>query len=312
MKKIIKKLGTLIITLFVISVITFLAFRLIPGDAVTSKLGTEATPERIEAMREALGYHKPLWQQYVNWAGNFLRGNMGTSYTYEIPVSQLLIEKVVITGILGTLSFLFILFLSFPLGILFAKWKPVIIEELFFFLNQVIMAVPGFFMGLLLTLLFGFVFSWFQPGNYIPYTESVGGFLRYMIPPAIAIALPKSAMVMKLLKENIEGEMKKDYVRTMRSKGGKEGYILWKHVLKNASIPVVTFLGLLLADLVAGSLIVEQVFGIPGLGRLLISSISTRDYPVVMSIIMIISIFVIVVNAVVDIIYKRLDPRISK
>jgi peptide/nickel transport system permease protein len=172
------------------------------------------------------------------------------------------------------------------------------------------MSIPSFFIGMLITYIFGLVLKWFRPGGFVNYKDSVAGFLAYLIFPAIAIALPKAAMTIKLLKSSVLKEGKLDYVRTAYSRGNSTDGVLYKHVLRNALIPVVTFLGVTLADMVAGSIIVEQVFSIPGLGRLLITSISTRDYPVAQAIVAIIACIVIVINFMVDVLYKLIDPRI--
>lgn len=173
------------------------------------------------------------------------------------------------------------------------------------------MAIPPFFSGILITLLFGLILHWFTPGGYVSYTQSVWRFLGYLIFPALAIALPKAAMAVKLLRSSVLSEMKLDYVRTAYSRGNRTKSVLYRHVLKNALIPVVTFLGMALADMVAGSIIIEQVFNIPGLGRILLTSISNRDYPVVQAIIVCIAFLVIFVNFAVDLIYKLVDPRIT-
>ena len=163
----------------------------------------------------------------------------------------------------------------------------------------------------MITLFFGLILHWFTPGGYVSYTQSAGRFLGYLIFPALAIALPKAAMAVKLLRSSVLEEMKLDYVRTAYSRGNRTKSVLYRHVLKNALIPVVTFLGMTLADMVAGSIIIEQVFNIPGLGRILLTSISNRDYPVVQAIIVCIAFLVIFVNFAVDLIYKLVDPRIT-
>lgn len=178
-------------------------------------------------------------------------------------------------------------------------------------INQIVMAVPHFFMGILLTYFFGIVLKLFTPGNFVSYKEDWGEFIKYLIFPCIAIALPKIAMSVKMLKSACIEEMKKDYARTAYSKGNNTTKVLYRHVLKNAMLPVVTLWGMTLADMLVGSIVIEQVFNIPGLGRILLSSISYRDYPVVEAIIVLIAIIVIITNFAVDLIYQWIDPRIS-
>ena len=174
------------------------------------------------------------------------------------------------------------------------------------------MAVPPFFAGILITYLFGLILRWFQPGAFVSYQVHVGKFLYYLIFPAVAIALPKIAMTVKLLRSSLIEEAKKDYVRTAYSKGNRTNAVLYHHVLKNAMIPVVTFLAMTLTDTVAGSVIMEQVFSIPGIGRILITSISNRDYPVVEAIIVLLALIVVVVNLLADILCRVIDPRIRR
>ncbi len=312
----IKKIATLIITLFLVSVLAFLAFQIIPGDVVTSILGTEATPEREEALREELGLDKPPVERYFSWAGGVLRGDLGVSYRYSknmnemMPVAELIGDKLPVTLWLAFISLIFTVIFAIPIGVFWAGTKNRFLDGFLNVLTQTSMAIPAFFLGILVTYLFGIVFKAFTPGSYVSIKKDFGGFISYMIFPAIAIAIPKIGMTARFLRNSTLTELRSDYVRTARSKGVSENTILFKHVLRNAMLPVVTFLGMIIAEVVAGSIVVEQVFSLPGIGRLLISSISTRDFPVVEIIILYITMVVIVVYFIVDIIYRVLDPRI--
>ncbi|MBP3603388.1 MAG: ABC transporter permease [Lachnospiraceae bacterium] len=306
-----KKVITMIITLFAVTLFVFLAFHFISGDPATSMLGTEATPERVEALREEMGLNDPVLLQYGRWALNFLKGDMGISYSYRMSVSEMVADKIPVTVTLTILAFLMMVVIAIPLGIYTAKHVGGVIDRIIYMINQVIMAFPPFFAGILITLVFGRILKLFTPGGYVSYQKDFFGFVGYLIFPAFAIALPKAAMAVKLLRSSVISESKLDYVRTAYSRGNSTKAVLYKHVLKNALIPVITFLGMALADMIAGSIIIEQVFSIPGLGRILLTSISNRDYPVVMAVIVCISLLVLVVNMVVDIIYGLVDPRIS-
>lgn len=310
MKYIVKKAGTLIITLLIVSFLSFFAFSIIPGDAARSKLGTEATQEQIEALQKEMGLDQPLPVQYGNWLKNFITGDMGESYSYSMPVWELLRDKLPITAALTVMSFLLILVLSVPLGIYTAQREGTWADRILMVLDQVAMSVPGFFWGILITLLFGLILKWFTPGAYVPVSESFGGFLGYLIAPSVAIALPRCAMGVKMLRSSVLAQLEKDYVRTAYARGNGRRRVMYRHVLKNALLPVLTFWGMTIADIVANSIIIEQVFTIPGMGSLLITSISNRDYPVALGIIVLIAFFVIVVNFIVDILYGRIDPRI--
>lgn len=311
MKYTAKKLAGLAATLLVVSFLVFAAFAVIPGDPATSMLGTQATPEKAEALREELGFNEPLLLRFGRWAVNFMRGDMGTSYSYRMPVADMIREKAPVTLTLTVMSFLIMLLVSVPLGITCAHHAGGRTDRFIMVANQIIMAIPPFFSGILITLVFGLVLHLFTPGGYVSYTANVSGFLGYLLFPSIAIALPRAAMAVKLLRTSVLSEMKLDYVRTAYSRGNRSKAVLYHHVLKNAMIPVITFLGMALTDMAAGSIIIEQVFNIPGLSRILLTSISNRDYPVVQAIIVFIAFFVIFVNFLVDIIYKMIDPRIK-
>ncbi|MGN0387324.1 MAG: ABC transporter permease [Suilimivivens sp.] len=306
-----KKMITMFLTLFAVTLFVFLAFHVISGDPATSMLGTQATPERVEALREEMGLNDPVLVQYGRWALNFLKGDMGTSYSYRMPVSEMIAGKIPVTLTMTIMAFLLMVVISVPLGIYTARHAGGVVDRVIYMINQVIMAFPPFFAGILITLVFGRIFKLFTPGGYISYEKSITGFIGYLFFPSLAIALPKAAMAVKLLRSSVISESKLDYVRTAYSRGNRTRDVLYKHVLKNALIPVITFLGMALADMIAGSIIIEQVFSIPGLGRILLTSISNRDYPVVMAVIVCIAVLVLVVNMIVDIIYGLVDPRIS-
>ena len=310
MKYILKKTGTLIITLLIVSFLTFLAFDVIPGDAARSKMGTEATAEQVKALQEEMGLNDPVPVQYARWLGGLVTGDLGESYSYSMPVWELLRDKLPITAALTVMSFLLILVLSVPLGIYTAQREGTWADRNLMVLDQVAMSVPGFFWGILITLLFGLILKWFTPGAYVPVSESFGEFLGYLIAPSVAIALPRCAMGVKMLRSSVLAQLEKDYVRTAYARGNGRRRVMYRHVLKNALLPVLTFWGMTIADIVANSIIIEQVFTIPGMGSLLITSISNRDYPVALGIIVLIAFFVIVVNFIVDILYGRIDPRI--
>lgn len=312
MKQIGKKMITLIITLLLISFAAFLAFQVIPGDPALSVLGMDATEQQIAAFHKEMGLDKPMLIRYVNWLLDFVRGDMGDSYHYRTAVSGLLADKLPVTLALTAESFVFIIGISIPLGMIMARFADKTAGKLMNVWNQIMMSVPSFFLGVLLILVFGLILKWFTPGKYISYTESITGFLGYLVAPAMAIALPKAAMVMKFLRSSVLEQKKSDYVRTAYSKGNSESRVLYHHVLKNACIPVITILGMMIADMMAGSIVVEQVFNLPGVGRLLVSSIGSRDYPVVQAIIVYIASTVVIVNFLVDVIYRLVDPRLSE
>ena len=312
-----KKLITLIMTLFFVSVAAFLAFQIIPGDVVSSILGTEATPEREAQLREELGLNKPPVQRYIDWVANVMRGDLGESYRYSknmnemMPVAELIGDKLPVTLWLAALSMILIIVVSIPLGVLWARSSNHFLDVVLGVVTQTSMAIPSFFLGILVTYFFGILLKFFAPGGYVSYHKDFGRFLQYLLFPALSIAIPKIAMTARFLRNSMLTELKSDYVRTAYSKGCTKRRVMYRHVLRNALMPVVTFLGMIIAEIVAGSIVVEQVFGLPGIGRLLISSISTRDFPVVEILILYITFVVIFVYFLIDILYRVIDPRIS-
>ena len=312
MRYILKKIASTLITLLVVSVVLFMSFQLISGDPATRMLGTSATPERLEALRAELGLDKPLIIQYLSWLQAFVHGDLGTSYVYKQSVAGLLATKVPVTLWLASISFVLMCALALPAGVYTAKHAGSPTDRVLMVANQVIMAIPPFFSGILISWLFGMVLRLFSPGGFVSYERSFWGFVGYLVFPAIAIALPRAAQVAKLLRGSILEEAGKNYTRTAYSRGNTTSGVLYGHVLKNAFLPVLTFLGMSLANMLAGSLVVERVFGIPGISTTLLSSIGNRDYPVVLAIVMWIAVVIIVINLIVDILYRVLDPRIAE
>ena len=311
MKYFIKKIITLIITLLFISLLTFTAFSVIPGDAAISKLGVDASPEAIARVRAEYELDQPVMTRYVHWLEKALHGDFGQSYKYDtMTVTQLLKSRLPVTILLAVMSFVIIVVIALPLGMLSArfagKWLDVLINQL----TQITMAIPSFFLGIILTYVFGLVFKVFQPGGYVSMEEDMKGCIEDLMLTSVAVALPKIAMVVKYLRNSVLSEMKKDYVRTAYSKGNSVNQVLYGHVLRNALIPVITFVAMVVAEILAGSLVIEQVFSIPGMGRLMITSISTRDYPVVQAAVLYITSIVVIINFLVDVLYQLADPRV--
>ena len=310
MKYAARKIAMLLLTMVIVSFLAFLAFAVIPGDPATALLGTQATPEKLAALREQMGLNRPFWVRYLSWLLGFFTGDLGTSYSYSVPVSTLIGQKLPVTLVLTLLSFLLIVLVSIPLGVRSAGRAESRLDGVDTVLDQLLMAVPPFFTGILLTYLFGIVLDWFTPGKFPGFAKTVPGSLYYLLYPAVAIALPRAAMTVRVLKSTILGEMGKDYVRTAISRGNDRRGVLYGHVLKNAMVPVVAFLAATAAEIVAAGIVVEQVFSIPGLGRLLLASISNRDYPVVQAIVVILAFWVVLVNLLADLVNQRIDPRL--
>lgn len=310
MKFYIKKIITLIITLLFVSLLTFIAFQVIPGDSAVSKLGMDATEEQIEALREALGLNRSIVERFFSFIVGVFRGNFGSSSQYNLPVTKLIQERLPVTVWLAVLSIAFVIILSITLGILCSRKENGFLDRIFTLISQLCMAIPPFFLGILLTLLFGITLKWFVPGQYVSPEENFTKFIGYLIYPALAVSIPKIAMTVRFLRSSIIRELNLDYVRTAKSKGSTKQRILWIHVLKNALMPVITFMGMVIADALAGSIVIEQVFNLPGIGRMLVVAIANRDFNVVQAAVLYIAAVVIIINFLVDLLYQTLDPRV--
>ena len=311
LKSMLKRLLLLVLTVLLVTVLAFVAFSIIPGDPTDAILGLNATEEQIAALRLELGLDLPIHIRYWNWISDFVTGDFGISYNFDLPVAQLIAPKVGVTLTLAAMAFVLIVVISLPLGVLAARYEGGWLDKVLTVLNQITMSVPNFVVGIVLMLIFGYILSWFAPGGFTYPSEGVGKYLWFMLFPALSVALPKSAMTVKMLRGSVLSEMNSDYIRTARSKGNTHTSILWRHVLRNAMIPVVTFLATTIAEIVAGSIVVEQVFPVPGMGRLLISSIGNQDYPVVQAIIVIVAVAVVLCNFLADLLYRVMDPRIK-
>lgn len=309
-KALVKRLALLLGTLLLVSALAFLAFSVIPGDPTGSVLGMEATEEQRAAFRAQNGLDLPVWRRYARWLAAFVTGDFGRSFKFQMPVSQLVATRAQVTLVLALLAFLLIAAIALPLGLTCARRPGGAVDRAVTVLTQVSMSVPNFVLGIGLMWLFALVLRWFEP-EYVPLQDGLWPHLRFLLLPALAIALPKSAMAVKLLRGSILSELGQDYVRTAYSRGNSRASALRRHVLRNALIPVVTFLAMAIGDIMAGSIVVEQVFAIPGLGRVLISSIGTRDFPVVQAIVVLLAFVVVGCNFLADLLYRVMDPRIG-
>lgn len=310
MKYAAKRLLLLLLTMVLVSLLCFAAFDLISGDPATAQLGMEATPEAVAALREEWGLNRPLLVRYADWVGGFFTGDLGQSYSYDVPVTALIAQKLPITLCMSLLSFLLILLTSIPLGLRAAGRAPGKLDGAATVLNQLLMAVPPFFTGVLLTWIFSILLGWFVHGQFPGLQAHFFASLGYLLFPAVSIAIPRIAMTERMLRSTIQGEMGRDYVRTAISRGNDRRQVLRRHVLKNSLVPVVTFLAQTMAEIVAGSIVVEQVFAVPGLGRLLLGSIGNRDYPVVQAIVVVLALWVVLAGTLADLINQRIDPRL--
>jgi len=308
-----KRIIVTVITLFLVSFFCFLAFSVIRGDPAGYIGGIDITPEQLEVLREDMGLNRNVFIRYFDWLGSFVSGNPGNSYSFRgESISVLITQRLPVTVTLALLSLLFIIIISFSVSVLTVKREDGITGKIVNIFTAAGISTPGFFMGLLFIFIFGFTFRFFTPGGFIDYRENYSGFIGYLIFPALSIAIPNSAILIKFLRGSLFKELNSDYIRTARSKGAGFFHILCRHALKNACLPSITMLGMIIAEVFSGSIIIEQVFSIPGIGRLLISAIGSRDYPLIQALMVYIAFLVVIANTLADIVIMIIDPRIMQ
>jgi len=306
----IKRLIALILTLLLVSVVIFVVMRIIPGDPAQIILGLQATPEAVEALRAKLGLNQPLAVQYLSWIGAMIRGDMGESINYGVPITDLVVQRLAVTGPLTLLAVLFSVAISIPLGIYASTHQNRPGDYGVMIFSQVGLAIPAFWAGLLLILLFAVHLKWFASGGFPGWSRSFWGSMQSLLLPAVALGLIRAAILARLTRSSLLEVLREDYIQTARSKGLAEQIVIYKHAFRNAVIPVLTILGLQIGQLMAGAIIIEQVFFLPGLGRLVYLAINQRDLPVVQAIVLFIACVIVIVNFLVDLTYAALDPRI--
>ncbi len=307
---VVRRVGALAVTLFFVSLLVFVVVRVLPGDPALIILGLEANADSVARVRQALGLDQPVPVQYVRWVGHALRGDLGRSIQYDLPVGALILSRLNVTLPLTLLAASFMIAAAIPLGVFAAtrhrRWG----DYLTMTLSQLGVAVPGFWAGLLLILLFSVRLGWVQSGGFDGWGEGFWRGLRSLLLPAIALGLFQFAVLARTTRSAVLEVLREEYVKTARAKGVAERVVLFRHALRNALIPIVTVAGVQLGQLLAGSIILESVFYLPGLGRLTLAAISARDLPVVQGVVLFVASMIVTVNAAVDILYGILDPRI--
>ncbi len=306
-----RRLPSLVLTLFLISLATFVVVKVVPGDPAQLILGTEAPPEALADLRVQLGLDRPLPLQYLSWLGGVLRGDLGVSLRHGRPVAALIAERLPVTLSLATLSLILAVLLAVPLGVLAAVRQHSALDYGVLVFAQAGLALPSFWIGILLILFFALSLRWLPSGGYVPWGENPLGALRSLAMPVLALGLPVAGVLARLVRASMLEELASDHIRTARAKGLSESQVIVRHVLRNALIPTVTLLGLQLGFLLGGSIVIEQVFALPGLGRLVLFAINNRDLPLIQGLVLFIAVLVVGINLLVDMAYTWLDPRIS-
>ena len=306
-----KRFATLIATLAGASVVVFLVLDILPGNAAQILMGPDASPEAVAAVASKLGLDQPAWQRYGLWISGLLRGDMGLSYAYSTPVSELVLERLALTVPLALMAMALTTVLALAAGVYAAAHHNKVGDVGVMGLAQLGIAIPNFWFAILLILLFSVHLQWFSAGGFDGWSEGLGQGLKSLLLPAIALAVVQAAILARITRSAVLEVLREDFVRTARAKGLSQRAALWRHVLRNAMVPVITVMGMQFAELLAGTIVVENVFFLPGLGRLIFQSIANRDLIVVRNCVMLLAAMVVIVNFVVDLLYAIIDPRIQ-
>jgi len=305
-----RRLLTLIATLLATSLTVFLVLEVLPGDPALTIMGPDAHPDAVRALRTELGLDRPAPQRYLSWIGGLVTGDMGVSYTYKVPVAELIVERLALTVPLALISMMLSVSLALVLGLYAAANHGRAGDWGVMGFTQLGIAVPSFWFGILLVLLFAVQLRWLPAGGFPGWDAGPLAVLRALAMPALALALVQAAVLARITRSAVLEVMREDFVRTARAKGLTRRAALWRHVLRNALIPVVTVMGLQFANLLAGTIVIESVFSLPGLGRLVFQAITQRDLIVVKTMVVLLAGLVVTVNFLVDLAYAAIDPRI--
>lgn len=303
-----KTLLRYLLTIITASILIFLLIRVIPGDPAAVALGITATPESIAQLQSQLGTDRPLVVQYFSWIGGMLTGDFGTSLSSGQDMSPLILDRLQVSLILVGCSIVLSLIIAVPLGVLAARRGGAAISAV----SQIGIAIPSFLAGILLISVFAVGLGWLPANGWIPPNEDFPGFLRRLVLPVLALTAVQASILTRYVRSAVVDVMSEDFMRTARSKGMSLGRALRVHGLRNAALPVLTVTGLQLTSLVIGAVVIEQVFVIPGIGSMLLESVSNRDLITVQSIVMLLVVFTLLVNLIVDLLYQVLDPRIRR
>lgn len=298
-------------TLLVAALIIFLLLDLLPGDPARYILGINASPEAVAALRVQMGLDAPAHERFLNWIFGMMRGDFGLSHTQRLPVADLIGQRMAVTLPLTLLAMVVSVTIGLPIGILAAMRRGKATDTVLMVLAQTGVAIPNFWFGMLLTLLFAVTVRWLPTGGFVPWDENAGAALRAMVLPGLALALPQASILARVMRTALVDMTEQDFIRTARAKGLTKSQAIWRHGVRNALLPVLTILGLQFAYLIAGTIIVENVFYLPGLGRLIFTAISERDLILVRGATIVLVLATTATMLLVDLCYALVDPRLK-
>ena len=306
-----RRFATFVATLWAASIVIFMVQGVLPGNAAEVMLGTSATPEAVQALSHKLGLDRPAPARYASWIAGLATGELGTSVAYDVPVAQLIRERLAVTAPLALLAMALTTVLALALGLYAASHHNRLGDTGVMAASQIGIAVPNFWFAILLILVFAVKLQWFSAGGFPGWGDEPAQALKALILPAVALAVVQAAILARITRSAVLDVLREDFVRTARAKGLSQRQVLWRHVLRNAFVPVLTVMGLQFANLLTGTVVVENVFSLPGLGRLIFQAIANRDLIVVQNVVMLLAAAVIVINFIVDVLYAVIDPRLK-
>lgn len=309
---ILRRLVALGLTLLAAALVIFVVLEILPGDPAAVTLGLNAAPEALAALRAEMGLDKPAVLRFFIWLGGLVTGDLGQSYTYRVPVLQLITERMAVTLPLALMAIALATAIGIPLGMLAASCHGRLADAGVMAFAQAGLAIPNFWFGLLLVLVFAVGLGWLPAGGFPGWQAGLGVSLKALLMPALALALPQAAIIARVTRSSMLDTLQEDFVRTARAKGLSEGTTMRRHALRNALIPVVTILGLQFSVLIAGAIIIENVFALPGLGRLVFQAIAQHDLIVVKDLVMLFAGLAILINFAVELLYGLIDPRLRQ
>ncbi len=309
---VLRRFVTLVLTLLLTAAAAFFLLEVIPGDSALDILGTNVREDTLAALRERMGLDRPVWERFAIWIAGFVTGDLGTSLRYNVPVAELLWQPMLITLPLGLMAIVLTVAIALPMGALAARHRGGAIDVGVTLFTQLGLAVPNFWVAVLLILVFSINLGWFAAGGFPGWEAGPGPALGALVLPAVSLALPQAAIIARVTRSAVLEVLDADYIRTARAKGLTANAALWGHALRNAMVPVVTVMGTQFTFLLAGSIIVENVFYLPGLGRVAFQAIIQRDLVVIRNVVVLIAALIMVMNFMVDISYALLNPRLRR
>jgi len=307
-----QRVASLLLTLLVATIVVFVVLNILPGDPASYMMGLNADPEALKQLQRELGLDHPAWKRYLTWLASLASGDLGVSYTYRVPVTELIAERLGVSAPLAIMATALSLVIALPLGVVAAARRATVADTAISAATQLGIAVPNFWFALMLVFVFATSLRWFSAGGFPGWDEGIAAALQALILPAIALALPQAAILTRITRSSLLDTLSEDFIRTARAKGLSEAQTLHRHALRNALIPVLTILGLQFTFLLAGAIIVENVFYLPGLGRLVLQAITQRDLIVVQGVVIVLVAVAVAVTLLVEIAYMLADPRVRQ